>query len=592
MIQTKWFPWCILATVLTGGALAMIWLTREGLELDRRWNQAQAEADLEQRVSLALWRMDSWLAPLLTREAARPVESYLYRSTDVPPTNLATGHDLVTPGPFVDYYFHWQGETLASFHHQSSVPKDVELSLEHLKRKTAVALLCEQLPDPDRSSDERVGALKADRSVPPVPPPPSNYYSGNALFDSTESQMATSQGKKGSAREDLMKRNTRYQAQAQQQYVQQRAMQDLANSSQAATVAPWAEGVSRPLWIGRSLLLAREVNIQGERAVQGCQLKWPAIRRALRDEVSDLLPSVEFVPIQTESASPASRMLAGLPVRLIVPPVKPHGQRLSPMGLALWGGWIALGLAGLATVALVAGVVGLSEKRASFVSAVTHELRTPLTTFRMYSQMLHRGMVSADQQPIYLETLNRESERLCHLIDNVLTYARLERGRREMDWQEVPIVDLVERIRVRLEDHVRQSGMQLVIERPSTGDTGAIVTDQAAVEQIVFNLVDNASKYARSADDPRIHLRVNRSAQHLELAVEDHGPGLSRQARKRLFRPFAKSAEQAAVSRPGVGLGLSLADRLARQLGGRLHWETRPPGHGCCFHLRLPTPRR
>ena len=79
---------------------------------------------------------------------------------------------------------------------------------------------------------------------------------------------------------------------------------------------------------------------------------------------------------------------------------------------------------------LLAGVVALSERRAAFVSSVTHELRTPLTTFRMYADMLARGMVpDAERRQQYLETLRTEAERLTHLVENVLSYARLERGR-------------------------------------------------------------------------------------------------------------------------------------------------------------------
>ena len=75
-------------------------------------------------------------------------------------------------------------------------------------------------------------------------------------------------------------------------------------------------------------------------------------------------------------------------------------------------------------------MVALSERRGAFVSAVTHELRTPLTTFRMYAEMLAEGMVpSPEARQKYLETLRREADRLAHLVENVLQYARLERGR-------------------------------------------------------------------------------------------------------------------------------------------------------------------
>jgi signal transduction histidine kinase len=90
------------------------------------------------------------------------------------------------------------------------------------------------------------------------------------------------------------------------------------------------------------------------------------------------------------------------------------------------------------------------------------------------------------------------------------------------------------------------------------------------VEQILFNLVDNAAKYARSATDRRIHVAVRRNGGRIEFAVRDHGPGIPPRYRSRRIRPFGKSAEESAETAPGVGLGLALCGRLARQLGGRL----------------------
>ena len=117
--------------------------------------------------------------------------------------------------------------------------------------------------------------------------------------------------------------------------------------------------------------------------------------------------------------------------------------------------------------------------------------------------------------------------------------------------------------------------------------SAAIVeTDAAAVEQILFNLVDNACKYAATASDRRIQLQVSLSPRYVELSIVDHGPGIDSAMARRLFKPFSKSANQAAHSAPGVGLGLALSRRLAIQLGGRLDWV--PENDGASFVLRIP----
>jgi signal transduction histidine kinase len=105
-----------------------------------------------------------------------------------------------------------------------------------------------------------------------------------------------------------------------------------------------------------------------------------------------------------------------------------------------------------------------------------------------------------------------------------------------------------------------------------------------------MNLVDNACKYASRAADRRIHLRARVADGRAELAVCDHGPGVPSEDLGRLFQAFSKSAHQAAASAPGIGLGLALSRRLARDMGGDLRLEA-APGEGACFVLSLPLAR-
>src|SRR5205085_10581402 len=111
--------------------------------------------------------------------------------------------------------------------------------------------------------------------------------------------------------------------------------------------------------------------------------------------------------------------------------------------------------------------------------------------------------------------------------------------------------------------------------------------DQAVVEQILFNLVDNAAKYARDAEDRRIHVEAARNGKCVRLVVRDHGPGINERAWSRRMQPFGKSAQESAESAPGVGLGLALCRRLARQLGGRLEIAG-ANGDGASVSLLLP----
>jgi K+-sensing histidine kinase KdpD len=111
-----------------------------------------------------------------------------------------------------------------------------------------------------------------------------------------------------------------------------------------------------------------------------------------------------------------------------------------------------------------------------------------------------------------------------------------------------------------------------------------VKADRAAVEHVLFNLIDNAAKYATGTKEVAITAEAARD--RLSILVRDHGPGISPSERKRIFRAFHKSAAAAAESRPGVGLGLALSRRLARGGGGEL--ELKHTYAGTCFVLTLP----
>jgi signal transduction histidine kinase len=232
---------------------------------------------------------------------------------------------------------------------------------------------------------------------------------------------------------------------------------------------------------------------------------------------------------------------------------------------------------------LVRGVMRLSERRASFVSAVTHELRTPLTTFRLYSDMLETGAVKPEKRGEYLRVLSREADRLSHLVENVLAFSRIERGNARSNVRDAPIRDLLEQSRERLEARLGTAGLTLEMDGLCEAKVRA---DTAAVEHILFNLIDNAAKYAAAGDPPVVKIHARESGRFVEIIVSDHGPGIPVSEHGRIFRAFHKSAREAAESKPGVGLGLALSRRLAREQGGDL--ECSGTGKGACFLLRLP----
>jgi signal transduction histidine kinase len=280
--------------------------------------------------------------------------------------------------------------------------------------------------------------------------------------------------------------------------------------------------------------------------------------------------------------------LAAIPVQISTPPVVAEAASWSPIRVSLLVAWSCLLLAAAAGAMMLQSVITLSERRGAFVSAVTHELRTPLTTFRMYAEMLAEGMVpDAGQRQKYLNTLRVEADRLSHLVENVLQYARLERSPSGRRREPVTLAAMIDHCQSRLAERAEQAEMKLVVECSEADGAVAVETDLAAVEQILFNLADNACKYAAGAGDKRLHLQFATGARHVTITVRDHGPGIAPAGRRRLFQPFSKSVHEAADSAPGVGLGLALCRRLAIDLGGKLELQS-PEGGGAAFVLTLP----
>ena len=356
----------------------------------------------------------------------------------------------------------------------------------------------------------------------------------------------------------------------------------------------------RGVWLGGELFLLRQLNrsmpnpwglgeagnrLQLGKAVQGVWINSGELRKQLLAEVADLLPQASLVAAVGDDVAKNPLTLVSFPFRLERNEVisTAPAPAITPFSAPLKVGWAAVLLAVLTTSLLVRGIMRLSERRASFVSAVTHELRTPLTTFRLYSDMLETGAVKEEKRGDYLRVLSREADRLSHLVENVLAFSRIERGNARSQVRDSAAGDLLEQSQERLEARLATAGLTLEMD---SSCPLRVRMDTAAVEHILFNLIDNAAKYAAASDPPVVKIHAREAGRFVEIVVSDHGPGIPAAEHGRIFRAFHKSAREAAESKPGVGLGLALSRRLAREQGGDLLYSAQ--GKGACFILRLP----
>lgn len=262
------------------------------------------------------------------------------------------------------------------------------------------------------------------------------------------------------------------------------------------------------------------------------------------------------------------------------------GARRQALSNTVTAAWVTSGLSIIVLFSLLAFYARLERRRSDFVSAVTHELRTPLTSFNLYTEMLRQGNLSPEKVEEYHETLYQESRRLGHLVENVLSFARLTRGKVRGRQDCASCGKLLPALFEKVGEHLRKAGFQFTQTIDSRTGLLSLRTDLLSVEQILTNLADNAIKYAAGAH-AAVNIRVIQTHRALSIRFSDNGPGISDNARKQLFQPFSRSAKDAAGSKPGIGLGLALSRDLARSIGGDLKLE-HSDENGTTFLLTLP----
>ena len=251
---------------------------------------------------------------------------------------------------------------------------------------------------------------------------------------------------------------------------------------------------------------------------------------------------------------------------------------------------LQLGLVGTALVVVVLGLVFLlyalrkerrvHELQSEFVANVSHELKTPLSVIRMFAEMLTSGRVRhPDKQRQYLEIVQRESERLSALIENVLDFAALEQGRVRYHLAPGDVGAAVERavdtFKLRLED--AEEKVRLRIAAPLS----PVRLDPDALLLAVVNLLDNAHKYGA----PPFDVSVEPAGDHVLVRVRDHGEGIPKDELKRVFERFYRGRRSREAR--GSGIGLAVVQHVARSHGGRV-WAENAPDGGARFVLSLP----
>ena len=261
------------------------------------------------------------------------------------------------------------------------------------------------------------------------------------------------------------------------------------------------------------------------------------------------------------------------------------GNRFVRESLSILGVLSVLMIGGLVlTYRSVNKQVALARLKSDFVSNVSHELRTPLALIRLYAETLELGRITTQEKKHeYYSIIRKESERLTALINNILDFSRIEAGRKEYDFRETDIAELVRNTLDSYRYQIEQQGF--AFEEHIDSGIPPVRVDREAIARALVNLVNNALKY--SDRDKFLGVKLYRANAVLKLEVVDRGIGIERNDQARIFEKFYRTGDPLVHNTKGSGLGLSLVQHITQAHGGHVEVES-APGRGSKFTLTLP----
>jgi two-component system, OmpR family, phosphate regulon sensor histidine kinase PhoR len=225
----------------------------------------------------------------------------------------------------------------------------------------------------------------------------------------------------------------------------------------------------------------------------------------------------------------------------------------------------------------------LDAMKSEFVSTVSHDLRSPLTLIQGYASMLPIVGELNDQQSNYLRKINQETEKITHLVNNVLNLGRIESGI-GLQLEKRPVHEVLDRVMNALKARAAQKRIHLLLD-PVQPDLPDIEADQDLLHQAMFNLVENGIKFTEA--DGKVTIAAQLNADQVTFSVGDTGIGISPTDQRRLFEKFFRASQKGEKIDGGTGLGLAIVKSIVERHGGQV-WVESMLGKGSTFNFSIP----
>lgn len=228
--------------------------------------------------------------------------------------------------------------------------------------------------------------------------------------------------------------------------------------------------------------------------------------------------------------------------------------------------------------------IELAQMKSDFVSNVSHELKTPLSLIRMFSETLEMDRVNSEEKKQeYYRVISQETERLTHMVNNILNFSRIEAGRKEYHFQQVELNELVQKVIENYNYHLQQNGFEVRMQLDN--NIPSINADAESVSEALLNLIDNAIKY--SNEEKFIGVKTGSENDFVFLEVEDYGIGIDHSQKEKIFDKFYRISSGLVHNAKGSGLGLTLVKNIVDAHGGKITVSSEP-GKGSSFKLYFP----
>ena len=224
------------------------------------------------------------------------------------------------------------------------------------------------------------------------------------------------------------------------------------------------------------------------------------------------------------------------------------------------------------------------RRKDEFLGMLSHELRNPLAPIRTSIFLLNRSAPGSESAAYARQVIERQTEHLTRLIDDLLDMTRIARGKVTVERQQVDVSQVVRRAS---DDHramLAERSLQLSVDIPS--EEIWVVGDATRIAQVIANLLDNAAKFTPPNGKVSVSLRATDST--VEIRVRDTGAGIEAQLLEQVFEPFVQSDQTLARTRGGLGLGLALVKAIVQLHGGTVSVSSAGPGQGSEFVVGLP----